>query len=190
MVDIGAFVREVQADFPQGHRSPAAMALLYGSTVDAWNIFLEYWEDSKGTLGLESAQLERDMDAFVDRMEAYRVAIEESETEEELTPKIRGFLVNFPGSGHPTPDFATPYSFFNQLSAAVPELAQAFLDSYKEALEEAPEVVGEALGKTARKVGEVTGEAIGGFASGLGLVGIAVGVGVIAGVLLLRSERS
>ena len=74
----------------------------------------------------QKKQLDRDADAFEIRMKNYRRVLDMEPSVAALKPTVvRGFLVNYPSSGHHVADYLFPMSFVNQVDAVLETMWQA-----------------------------------------------------------------
>lgn len=119
MVDVGVLISKIQAKYPEGQRGPKQMRELWNLTWDAWKRLndefplserMEYFVKYPTYL-----QWEQDATRLTVRMHQYDEAISRATREDELNSVINGLLLNFPGSGHTTPDAVTPFTLGNQL---------------------------------------------------------------------------
>lgn len=195
VVAVGPLVRRVQALYPQGARTPARMRELWNATVDAWH-GADFGDVPPWASGGD--QLRLDVERFVERMAGYRAVLIDATSEADLDPVVRGLLINYPGSGHPTPDFATPYSLENQYQAGReafgPDAFVAALEESAQTLPDRAEDTAEAVTQwttdTAEFSAEMLSRVIGGAARGAGfwIVPAAAAVGLL-GYFAIRRVR-
>lgn len=144
---IGTFIRETQAQYPIGSRSPEAMRQLWDATMRAWEAIADRFPDTDPeNLIAGYAQVLTDRDGFLARMDAYDAEIRDATSEEELTgPVVRGLLLNFPGSGHTVPDFAMPHTLANQIDV-LDDMGEVLWDGFKRDVKDAAKDIGKGAG--------------------------------------------
>ena len=190
-VPIGPFVREIQKLYPQGTRTPARMRQLYDATVDAWHMTADAIREVGPPPDFVGArdQLQLDIRKFIERMQGYAPLLETAETEEQLRPVINGFLINYPGSGHITPDFATPMTIWNQFDAG--RSSYDIGASFKAVGEVTEEATGAVVDWTAREFEEAeeTLRSIGwNVAAGLWAIPVAIAAGVFGYLVIMKDK--
>lgn len=118
MSDVFTHLKRVKERFPPGSRDPEQMRLLWRETMDLWNRLPGKPAHFESTSATPDWQRQWNLDAkgFLDRMKVYDVAIATSTSEEDLAPKIRGFIIDDPETLHIV-DVAQPVTLGNQLEA-------------------------------------------------------------------------
>lgn len=119
---ISRLQREILRTYPRGKRQPARLLALWEATMAAWESIPARTRSLAGTdlSASDKSSIRRDRKRWAERMRTYHDALKAAKPDDEAgvyRTVVRGFLLNYPGSGHHVPDCLFPQSFLNMVKA-------------------------------------------------------------------------